>query len=191
MGRFSFWWSYLRGVTPWDTQIVPPEIVALVKQLPPAHALDLGCGTGTNSIYLAQHGWQVTGIDFIAAPVRRAQQKAKAVSVHVDFHVADVTRLDFLSGPYDFAVDIGCLHGLGPEQQALYATNLSRLTRPGAIFALYAFMPCIRNNRKLGLTQDDLVERFSPGFTVESAVAGHDEGKNRASAWYYLRRLAG
>ena len=170
---------------------MPPEIVELIKQLPSGNALDLGCGTGTNSIYLAQRGWQVTSIDFIAAPVRRARQKAKAANLKVDFHVADVTHLDFLSGTFDLAVDIGCLHSLSPEQQTLYATNLTRLTRPGAIFALYAFMPCIRNNRKMGLTYDDLVKRFTPGFTVESAVVGHDEGKNRASAWYYLRRLPG
>ena len=61
-----FWeWMYLFKKTPWDTGITPPEIVAMLEsgKVPIGHALDLGCGTGTNAITLAQRGFEVTAID--------------------------------------------------------------------------------------------------------------------------------
>ena len=73
--------AYLVGFKPWDTGVRPPELVAVVEgpdRLPPGKALDLGSGTGTNAIYLAQHGWDVTAIDFTPRPVRAARRKAAA-----------------------------------------------------------------------------------------------------------------
>ena len=61
--------------------------------LAPGTALDLGCGTGDNSIYLAKHGWQVTGVDYVAKPLDKARAKAAANKVAVNFAQADVTRL--------------------------------------------------------------------------------------------------
>ena len=190
MNRLRFWWSYFFGKTRWDTGIVPPEIVALADRLPAGRALDLGCGTGTSSLYLAQRGWRVTGIDFIPAAARRARQKARAANLHrqIDLHVADVTRLDFLTGPFDLAIDVGCLHSLTSAQQQAYAANLARLTRPGAAYALYAFTPHTRSGRRVGLTPDDVTRCFAPAFIIESVVQGQDQGDGPASAWYTLRR---
>jgi 2-polyprenyl-3-methyl-5-hydroxy-6-metoxy-1,4-benzoquinol methylase len=70
--------AYQSGDLPWDTNISPPELVEVVeglRALPAGRALDLGCGTGTNSLYLARHGWKVTGIDFVAAAIERAREK--------------------------------------------------------------------------------------------------------------------
>ncbi len=190
MNRLRFWWSYFSGKTRWDTGLVPPEIVALADRLPVGQALDLGCGTGTSSLYLAQRGWRVTGIDFIPAAIRRARWKARAADLHrqIDFYVADVTRLDFLTGPIDLAIDVGCLHSLTPAQQQAYAASLARLARPGAAYLLYAFAPHTRGGRRVGLTPDDVARRFTPAFTVESVVQGLDQGDGPASAWYTLRR---
>ena len=63
----GIWWnlSYIFGRPRWDTGITPPELVELVEsgQVPPGRALDIGCGRGTNAIYLAQRGFQVVGTD--------------------------------------------------------------------------------------------------------------------------------
>lgn len=66
---------YRLGFTPWDGHPLAKGLRDLAEgngttPLPPATALDLGCGTGDNSIYLAQHGWQVTGVDFVPKIVR-------------------------------------------------------------------------------------------------------------------------
>jgi SAM-dependent methyltransferase len=189
VNRLLFWWRYLRGVTPWDTGVTPPEIVALADRLPPGRALDLGCGTGTNSLFLAERGWQVTGIDFVPAAIGCAREKASAAHLSVDFHVADVTRLDFLELPYNLAFDIGCLHSLGPRQQEAYATTVARLTCPDALFVLYAFAPRKIGPRTIGLTEDDLIQRFGRCFIVETMIPGQDKGDGPASAWYWLRRI--
>ena len=186
MNRFFFWWRYLRGHAPWDTGIAPPEVVALADQLPPGRALDLGCGTGASSLYLASRGWSVTGVDFIPQAIRRARQKAQAAGLVVDFHVADVTKLDFLTGSFDLAVDVGCLHTLTPDQQRQYSDQLARLMRPGAIYTVYAFYPRQFGSRFIGLTPEDLQQRFVPAFTVVSVVQG--KGAGPQSAWYQLRR---
>ncbi len=74
--RLSFALRYL-GRPPWDTGIPPPEVVAYAARHPAGRALDIGCGTGASSVYLAQAGWRVTGIDFVALAIRRARQRAR------------------------------------------------------------------------------------------------------------------
>src|SRR5438128_2509235 len=59
---------YVVGLRVWERRTSPSDLLELIEgpnALPPARALDLGCGTGTDSIYLAQHGWDVTGIDMV------------------------------------------------------------------------------------------------------------------------------
>lgn len=193
MKRFRFWWRYLRGNTPWDTNITPPEIVALVERLPVGSALDLGCGTGTNVIYLARHGWRAVGVDFAPNAISAARRKARraAVSAFAKFYVADVTKLDWLEGsvyaPFTFAMDIGCLHALSPEEQRTYAAQLARLTAHGATYALYAHQR--RNQTHFDFTPEHVENLFKPNFALISATLGTDTSSGHRSAWYELRRV--
>ncbi|TMK17193.1 MAG: methyltransferase domain-containing protein [Actinobacteria bacterium] len=68
--RHAYRWMYRTGRTPWDTGVTPPEVVDLIEgpaAVAAGRALDLGCGTGTNVRYLAQHGWEATGVDAVPA----------------------------------------------------------------------------------------------------------------------------
>ena len=82
----SLFWDvmYLFKKTPWDTGITPPEIVAVIEsgKVPIGRALDLGCGTGTNAIYLAQHGFTVTAIDVSRRAIALAKRKTRSAQLH-------------------------------------------------------------------------------------------------------------
>jgi SAM-dependent methyltransferase len=191
-------WRYLRGDAPWDSGVVPPEIVAWVESaeandIRPGRALDIGCGTGTTSIYLASHGWDAVGVDFAPNAIRRAWRKAqRPLAGTARFHTADVSRPDFLANvePFDLLVDVGCLHGLGAAQRSGYAANVTRLARPGATFLLYAFMPGLSRDgrRQTGIDADGLRALFGPAFDLADYTIGEEVTMPRPSAWYTLRR---
>lgn len=187
-----FWWRYLTGKARWDTNITPPEVVELVQsgQLPPGHALDLGCGTGTNAVYLAQHGWEAVGIDFVPRAIRAARRRARQAGVaeRTRFLVADIARLGSLDlgGPFDLGLDIGCGHGFDVEARRQYAANLSRLVVPGGLLMLYMLRP--GPEHRIGLEPEDVEAAFAPYFTLQWTSLGDDLAANSRSAWYRLRR---
>src|SRR5258707_2759472 len=113
---------YRLGFVPWDGHPLAKSLRDLVEgdgAMAPGTAVDVGCGTGDSSIYLAKHGWQVTGVDFVAKAVDKARAKAAANKATVNFAQADVTRLSSEGVGTDFAliVDNGCLHGMSDEDR--------------------------------------------------------------------------
>ncbi len=102
---FNIW--YLRR-PPWDSDIVPPELVDFIRTHQAGRALDLGCGSGTSSLALARAGWTVTGMDFVPRAIHTAKQKAKTTGLTIDFRVSDATRLPPFPNPFDLVLDIGC-----------------------------------------------------------------------------------
>lgn len=69
-------------------------LVRVVSELPRGRALDLGCGEGGDVVWLAQHGWDATGVDISATATRRAAAAAKAAGVpddRIHFEAADLT----------------------------------------------------------------------------------------------------
>ena len=176
---FSVWY-WLPGRRRWDTSVTPPELERFVASHPPGRALDLGCGTGTNVVYLARHGWDAVGVDFAARAIARARRRVRDAGVAGTFLVGDVTRLG-VAGPFDLALDLGCLHSIPVGGRAGYAAGLARVVRSGGTYLLYAFAP---DGPAVGLTADDVRATFANAFDV----VGVEEGKGRPSAWYTLVR---
>ncbi len=81
-------------------------VAAELEGLAPGRALDVACGEGRNTVWLARHGWHATGVDFSAAGVARARQLAAAggVSDVTEFVVADVVAGPLPAGPFDAVV---------------------------------------------------------------------------------------
>jgi ubiquinone/menaquinone biosynthesis C-methylase UbiE len=179
---------YLGGRTPWDTAVTPPEVVRLIEDdgLTAGRALDLGCGTGTNCIYLARHGWETVGVDFSLLAIRRARRKARRAGLDCRFHRADVSHMPFLSQPFDLVLDIGCLHSVARNQRARYAAEVTRLARPGGRYLFYAFLP-MGDASERGITAPEVDALFASHFTVEHQEVGEDPN-GPGSAWYWLRR---
>ncbi len=175
---------YRFGSPRWDTGVVPPEVRRLVEEerLAPGRALDLGCGTGTSAIYLAVHGWDVAGVDFVPKAIAAAKRRAAEarVSDRARFLVGDVTALPDL-GTFDLALDIGCFHSLPRDRRARYAAGVAAVLRPGAPLLLYAFI----QEGVPGVREDEVAATFSE-LEIVSADLGSDRG--RTSAWYRMRR---
>lgn len=194
--RAVFTLAYRSRRTPWDTNITPPELVRVVdgggpEHLAPGRALDLGCGTGTNSLYLARHAWQVTGIDFIPAAIAQARAKQAGVGTlpgSVELLQGDVTRLDtlHLRPGYDLIFDLGCFHGIPVASRARYVAGIGRLAAPGATLLLYAFGAAPHAPGPLGITPAQVVSTFAPAWRIERMEEGSGPA-GRPSAWYWMR----
>ncbi len=194
MMRKLFWnIRYLFGTPPWDTGITPPEVVEVVEggEVPPGRALDIGCGTGTNAIYLAQHGFDVVGVDVAWLAIRRAKRKARRAGVRVAFYTGDVLKLGTpagppVRGPFDFALDIGALHSLERSERAAYAAMLRRVLRVGGRYMLYAWGPREMAGRLFGLTPAETQALLGEDFHLRWMRSG-EEGGN-PSYWYLFER---
>jgi SAM-dependent methyltransferase len=175
---FNLWYFFN---PPWDTGISPPELLDFLARHPPGRALDLGCGTGTNVLTLAQHGWQVCGVDFAWQAIFLARRKARQAGVQADLRVGDVTLLKGIHGPFDLVLDIGCFHSLPGAGRAAYLRNLTRILAPQGFFLLYAFLGSSAAGSP-GLQPTDLA-------ALESSLAlvrrqdGQDRGQ-QPSAWF-------
>ncbi len=191
--RLFFSLFYRVGRPPWDRGVTPPELIEAVEgpnALPPGAALDIGCGSGTNSVYLARHGWSVTGVDFAAPALARAKEKARMARPlrgSTRFVQVDVTRLDTLrlDTPCALLLDIGCLHSLAPEDRPAYAAGVASHAASGALFLLYAWER--GPGRRMGLTPEDIGSLFAGAFAVQRVEQGTERGM--PTAWYWLRRI--
>jgi len=188
---------YRLGFTPWDEHPIATSLRDLVEgrdgspALPAGTALDLGCGTGDSSIYLAKHGWKVTGVDFVAKAVDKARAKAAANKVAVTFAQADVTRLSSEGVGRDFAliVDNGCLHGMSDEDRDAYVREVTSVAALDARLLIVAFPP--GNFPVRGITQADIEHRFTQDWELLSA--GDEPGlspndKFKARHYLFARR---
>lgn len=184
---------YRLGFTPWDEHPMATSLQELIEgrdgspALPPRTALDLGCGTGDSSIYLADHGWKVTGVDFVAKALNKARAKAAAKKVAVDFAKADVTRLgsEGVGNGFDLIVDNGCLHGMSDQDRDAYVREVTAVAAPDARLLIVAFPPGSFPVR--GITQPDIEQRFAQHWELRSA--GDEPGlsiNDRFKARFYL-----
>ncbi len=137
--------SYAQQNTPWDTGRPSQELKRHVENglVPPGKALELGCGTGTNAVYLAQRGFQVTALDLAPLAIEVANRRAAEAGVPVDFRTADVSQpVDKISGPrlepFDFVFDRGCYHCVRRVALAGYMATVEQLTRLGSLMLVLA-----------------------------------------------------
>jgi len=184
---------YLFGRTPWDTGVTPPELRAVVEsgRVQPGRALDLGCGTGTNVLYLAQHGFDTVGVDISSRAIAVAQRKIKQAgqAQRAQVYTGDVTRLDTLpvTGLFNLVLDLGCLHTLDEPGRARYAAGLAAHTQTGGLYLLYAFGPRACLSRRMGIETQEVERLFTPAFTLLQVNHGQDRA-GAESAWYTFQK---
>jgi len=191
---FFFRAAYLFGFKPWDSGVPPPELVSVVEgpgRLEPSKALDLGCGTGTNCIYMAQHGWDATGVDFVPRAIEQARRKAAAAGVSPRFVVGDVTRLAEVGvgEGYALLLDLGCFHSIADARRDAYVEGATEVARQDATMLLFGMVRRGDPGRvgPRGMSRGEVAQRFASGWEIVSEEAGRPMFGND-TAWYRLRR---
>ncbi len=165
--RVVYWLAYRLGLTIWRRPAPLADLVALIEgpsPLPAGRALDLGCGTGTDTVYLAAHGWDVTGVDMVPRALAIARRDATAAGVGPRLVHGDVTRLHELGigDGYTLVLDFGCFHTLPEDRRSAYVTSVSRVAAPGATLLMYGFTrPPRAAPMHAGITTDEVQRRFS------------------------------
>jgi len=106
----------------------------------PGTALDIGCGTGAKSIYLAKKRFEVTGIDISETAIKYAKENARKAKVKVEFIAADATDLSFLGDKqFDFVLDWANLHGIPKAKRRKYVIGIIKYTKKGGKLLLRCF----------------------------------------------------
>lgn len=183
---------YRVGFKPWDSGIPPPELKELIEG-PEARtagkALDLGCGTGTNVLYMAQHGWDVTGIDFVPKALNAARAKAKAANLSPRLIQGDVTRLPELGigDGYSLVFDLGCLHSIPPGSRDSYVAGMTGAAAQGADYLVWAFYRPISRLADVKLLPEEVESRFGKSWDVVR-IWGGEEPDRFPGQWYHLRK---
>lgn len=142
-------WAYdllYRSWAPWDAAGVRADLRALVESgrvTSQSHprAVDLGCGTGANAVYLAERGFDSTGVDFSRVALAKAQARADRAGVHCRFVSGDLTAPEIpgLEGPFDLVLDFGTLDDFGPTGRKAMAATIRRLTAAGSYVVFWCF----------------------------------------------------
>jgi len=155
----SGWDSAYRRKNParWDTGKVAGELRKVVEEgvIKPGRAVVLGCGSGTNSIYLASKGFEVTGLDIAPTGLARAKAKADKAKVSVRWMLADVTAVPKLK-PFDFIFDRGCYHCVRRSNAKGFVKSVCELSHPGTKFLILAGRGRVK--------ESDMRKEFSSSF---------------------------
>jgi cyclopropane fatty-acyl-phospholipid synthase-like methyltransferase len=175
--RAIFGILYRIGVVPWDGHPLPARTLAIANASPKGRALDVGCGTGDTSIYLARAGWDVTGVDFVDTALKRARAKAAAAGVTPRLLHADVTRLreSGVGDGFRFIVDHGCFHGFSDAARDAYAREINAVAAPGARMIIAGFGPGKRRGPP-GFNRADLESRFGERWEINGGEIQEDSG---------------
>ncbi len=193
---------YRSGQTPWDTGITPPEVQSFWKErsppFPGAFALDLGCGTGLNTLFLARQGLRGIGFELSGQALRLAHNRLLADSTEGSFppggsaafvqaHVGrlPVGRLDAI-----YALDIGCLHSLPDPDRTAYAKGVCRALAAGAYYHLYVFdRETSEGPGARGMYEGEVAALFGDEMAVLAEEVGVPSTHNaRRSRWYLLQK---
>jgi len=128
---------YQTNDLPWDSGIADHNLLDTLAELDVSRqtALEIGCGTGTNSIALAQHGFAtVIATDIATGAIERAREKATAANANIEFHLHDFLSDAAIPGveqaSIDFVFDRGVFHSVSDADRVLFAQRVAELLRP-------------------------------------------------------------
>lgn len=181
---------YRNGETPWELSRPDKNLVVFVEKYlkPPAKVMDIGCGTGACVRWLAQIGFDATGVDFSPKAIEMAKEKAEAENLKARFVVKDFLSEQIIAPDFDFIFDRGCFHSFDEaDDRAQFACNVSRhLKKEGLWFSILGNSDDEpRDTGPPMRTATQIVQAVEPYFEIQSIIAGRfDSTRERpAKCW--------
>jgi SAM-dependent methyltransferase len=194
----EFFDSVYTGAPPWEIGRPQDDVVRLAERGGfKGRVLDVGCGSGENSIFLASKGLEVLGIDRVAAAIDLARKKAAERKSKAVFEVVDALHLEKLGRTFDTVLDSGLFHVFSDTDRKQYAKALAAVVRPSGTLHILCFSdaePGTEGPRRIG--ERELIDLFNmKGWLIEEVAEArfqttlHADG---ARAWLAtFARLAG
>lgn len=125
---------------PWDIGESQPAVRELeASGQISSEVLDIGCGPGDNTLFLAGHGYQVLGLDAAPAAIERASRRAAERHADAQFAVADATSLAGYFDRFATVIDSALYHCMTEHERAAYLDALHRACRRGALLHIICF----------------------------------------------------
>jgi len=167
----NWWESAYAGSPPWDIGAPQPEIIKLVEnnEIPKGRVLDIGCGTGDNSIFLAENGFSLTCMDIAHLAIDKGKTKAAKQKVKVDFRVGDALKLDgyFNQEYFNAVVDSGLFHTLDDDERPIFARQIRRVLVHGGKYFMLCFSDKEPGNEgPRRISKKEIEETFSKMFRI-------------------------
>jgi SAM-dependent methyltransferase len=128
---------YVEGDLPWDSGKPDPHLGRVIEKfgIAPSRGLEIGCGTGTNTIWLAGEGFEMTGVDLAPTAIEKAEAKAAEAGVSCDLMVRDFLSEEVPGGPFAFIYDRGCFHVFDTDgERARFAEHVAKLLGPAGVW---------------------------------------------------------
>ncbi len=178
---------------PWFSPRPSPWLVRAVRErwIPRgASVIDVGCGTGSNVLWLVKKGFRTVGVDLSPTAISIASSRARKARIDAEFRVASATELPFRPGSFASALDTGCFHSLPLHSRVPYAKEVHRILRPGGAFLLTWIPREVRTEmgppHRPSLAET--AEVFEPWF-VFTGIERHDSGSS--GGWTVKRERVG
>ena len=130
-------------------------------------ALDICCGAGTNALYLAKKGFQVTGIDISTKAIEYAKEKARKANARTKFKVQNFLNLPFEDEEFDFVFDMGCFHHVKVKDRSTFIKGVHRVLKKGGTYLMVCFS--YENGPAWNhFTKEQIIQLFSDRFKIKN-----------------------
>ncbi len=187
--------SYASGQLPWDTGQPEPLLVEFVTagRVEPCPTLEIGAGTGTNAIWMAERGFDVLGVDISPLAVERARAKIGERALHCRFAALDFLAAPAPNGPFQFVFDRGCFHVFDEARdRQQFAAQVAAALAPGGLW-LSLIGSTEGPQREVGpprRSASEVTLAIEPALEIVELRSAEFRG-NDANAWFCLSRRRG
>ncbi|MEJ2239747.1 MAG: class I SAM-dependent methyltransferase [Gemmatimonadales bacterium] len=186
---------YVDGELPWDSGEADVHLGEVIRRhgIEPGKALEIGCGTGTNTIWLARQGFEMTVQDLAPNAIAKAKTKVSAAGVRCNFFVGDFLVDKIPGRPFQFVYDRGVFHVFdAAEEQSLFASRVAELLAPGGMWhsLIGSTDGPPRDTGPPRRSAIEIVAAVEPHFEIlELITTTFDQGDHgRARAWVFVAR---